>query len=113
MSDPGAKRRWFTFSLRTLFVVVTVFACWLGWNVNRVRQRNHLIEHPRQLDHQPSPAPYWVIRCDEDKLPIAWRMLGARHDWATWLVQNESLTEAELRRAAILLPDCKISANGR
>jgi hypothetical protein len=33
------KRRWFAFSLRTLFVVVTVAACWLGWNVHVVKQR--------------------------------------------------------------------------
>jgi hypothetical protein len=33
------KRRWFAYSLRTLFVVVTVFGCWLGWNINIVRQR--------------------------------------------------------------------------
>jgi len=36
---PTPKRRWFRFSLRTLFVVVTVFAVWLGWNVNIVQQR--------------------------------------------------------------------------
>jgi hypothetical protein len=33
------QRRWFRFSLRTLFVVVTVIACWLGWNVQIVRRR--------------------------------------------------------------------------
>jgi hypothetical protein len=39
------NRRWFTFSLRTLFVLVTVLACWLGWNVHIVRQRQaHLAE---------------------------------------------------------------------
>jgi hypothetical protein len=39
------KRRWFSFSLRTLFVVVTVFGCWLGWNVNAVQKRTHLIDN--------------------------------------------------------------------
>jgi hypothetical protein len=28
---PARKRRWLRFSLRTLFVVVTVLACWIGW----------------------------------------------------------------------------------
>jgi len=28
-----------SFSLRTLFVVVTVFACWLGWQAHRIAQR--------------------------------------------------------------------------
>ena len=35
-----SKRRW-SFSLRTLFVVVTVFGCWLGWQVKTVRDRSN------------------------------------------------------------------------
>ena len=31
------KRRWPRFSLRTLFVVVTVLCCWLGWRLERSR----------------------------------------------------------------------------
>jgi hypothetical protein len=42
MSESVRRRRWFSFSLRTLFVVVTVFACWLGWNVCVVRNRQSL-----------------------------------------------------------------------
>ena len=30
------------FSLRTLFVVVTVGCVWLGWNVNVIRTRNRM-----------------------------------------------------------------------
>jgi hypothetical protein len=33
-------RRWFGFSLRTLFVVVTALACGLGWQLNVVRARH-------------------------------------------------------------------------
>jgi len=32
------KRRW-TYSLRTLFVVVTIICLWFGWNINPVRER--------------------------------------------------------------------------
>ena len=32
MSTP-LKRRWFRFSLRTMFVVVTVLGAWLGWTL--------------------------------------------------------------------------------
>jgi hypothetical protein len=35
----ATKRRWFQFTLRTLFVVVTAFACWLGWNAQTVHRR--------------------------------------------------------------------------
>ncbi len=38
------KRRWFRFSLRTLFVVVTVFGIWLGYELNWIRERHAIIE---------------------------------------------------------------------
>lgn len=41
---PAPKRRWFRFSLATLFVVVTLLGSWLGWNVRTVRQRRDMIE---------------------------------------------------------------------
>jgi hypothetical protein len=36
---PAPKRRWLRFSLRTFFVVVAVFGCWLGWEQYQIRQR--------------------------------------------------------------------------
>jgi hypothetical protein len=42
------RRRWFQFGLRTMFVVVTVVAVWLGYQANWIRQR-HSVFTPRQL----------------------------------------------------------------
>ncbi len=42
-------RRWLRFSLRTLFVVVTVLASWLGYELNWVRQRHQLLNRPDVL----------------------------------------------------------------
>jgi len=39
---PAPKRRWLRFSLRSMFVLVTLVAIWLGWNVHVVRQRNDM-----------------------------------------------------------------------
>jgi hypothetical protein len=36
-------RRRFRFTLRTLFVVVTIFACWLGYELNWIRRRHELL----------------------------------------------------------------------
>jgi len=47
MSDHAPKRRWFRFSLRTLFVVVTVFACWLGYEMYWIRQRQIVVGDPQ------------------------------------------------------------------
>jgi hypothetical protein len=38
-NDPQPRRRWFSFSLRTLFVVMTLLACWLGWELSVIRER--------------------------------------------------------------------------
>ena len=36
------RRRWFRFSLRTLLVLITLIACWLGWESHVVRSRKQL-----------------------------------------------------------------------
>jgi hypothetical protein len=63
-SDGTRRRRWFRFSLRTLFVVLTVFGCWLGYQLNWIRQRNAIVaDFPRWLAYEgttanpPPPAP--------------------------------------------------------
>jgi hypothetical protein len=33
------NRRWFQFSLRSLLIVVTAIACWLGYELNWIRER--------------------------------------------------------------------------
>ena len=38
-----SKRRWFQFNLRTLFVLITLIACWLGYELNWIRQRRNFI----------------------------------------------------------------------
>jgi hypothetical protein len=42
-SPPKPRRRWFSYSLRTMFVVVTVFAIWLGWELSYIRERKDAI----------------------------------------------------------------------
>jgi hypothetical protein len=39
------RRRWFRFSLRTMFVVVTLVGCWLGYELHWLRQRRAFIAH--------------------------------------------------------------------
>ena len=42
MAPPKTRHRWFRFSLRSLFVAVTVICVWLGWNLNTVRERQKI-----------------------------------------------------------------------
>jgi hypothetical protein len=44
MTEAKPKRHWLRFSLRTMFVAVTAFACWLGWQVNIVHQCKAILD---------------------------------------------------------------------
>jgi hypothetical protein len=43
--DERPRRRWLRFSLRTLFLLVTLVAVWLGWSLNWIRQRQYVVAH--------------------------------------------------------------------
>jgi hypothetical protein len=49
MSTPTTPRRWFHYSLRTLFVVVTLFALWLGWELKFIRDRRSFLKSMDEL----------------------------------------------------------------
>lgn len=68
-AHPKPSRLWPRFSLRTLFVVVTVAAfglSWLGRQVKIVRERQLVLSH----------MPY-CPGGNQNRLPWAWRALGA------------------------------------
>ncbi len=46
---PKPKRRWFQFSLRTLLIVVTVFAVWLAYRANRMAQQRRALAMVERL----------------------------------------------------------------
>ena len=43
MPDNAPRRRWLRFGLRTMFVVLTVFSVWLGWQAKIVRDRREAL----------------------------------------------------------------------
>lgn len=76
MSDVE-KTRWFRFSLRKFFLVVTVLALWLGWNAYQVRQRHRIEQYvatfaAKQIIFYGTPVKPWK------SFPIMWRLLGAK-----------------------------------
>ena len=78
------KRRWFRFSLRTLFVVVTIFGVWLGWQLKIVRERKALLaemggEQPTLEEMEADPSGQdrlSATRFQYARVPLYRRLLG-------------------------------------
>ncbi len=63
-------RRWFSFSLRTMFILLTAVCVWVGYQVNWVRQRREFmgklptnnIAYQEDLSHQvQAPGMLWLF----------------------------------------------------
>ena len=79
------NRRWFRWSLRTMFVVVTVFCVWLGWNAKIVHQRAAMREQIVALGERGrfNPVADMDLRAIPrasamHAIPMIWSVLGAR-----------------------------------
>jgi len=93
--DENRKRRRFRFKLRTLFVIVTLFAVWLGWSFNWIRQRREFLRDGdafRVGESVRAPALLWIF--------------GEEGAEKIWLVARKSSASDEARR---LFPEAKIS----
>lgn len=90
---PVQARRRFRFSLKWLFLFVTLVACWLGWNLHLVHQRElagrFIAERDGRFTLGPSPKPWRT-------LPWTWRLLQVepvqRIDFpGTYLTKEDAL----------------------
>ena len=123
MNAPAPKRRWFRFSLRMLFTIVTVFACWLGYELNWLRQRHrvlddHLVVHNDRF-YEEDLAPGWLWLFGEQ----AYDELRYLPDWpsdemlAPFLVlmrekPGRRVSKQELARLQALFPEARFLGVG-
>ena len=99
------KRRRFRFSLRTLFVVITVLTVWLGWNVYQVRTREMVRQYivnsgQGGLVLGPPEKPW-------KSLPIMWRLLGVE-PVQTLRLEGMSLTDEDRKEIVASFPEADI-----
>ena len=108
------RRRWFQFGLRTMFVVVTVFAVWLGLELNYIHERKAMRESPLSQGTA-MPASDWVQavamsrpsspRISPPKIPFWREWLG---DEAVGYIRIKSdEPESDDKRAAYLFPEAE------
>ena len=99
------------FSLRTLFVVVTVVCVWLGWQINVVRERNRAREWIVELGGHIVCAKVFRMekvshfpefrRCFGDE-PVVW--IGLARSSTTWEQRN---------RVARLFPEAHVYSGAK
>ncbi len=107
------RRRWFCFSLRTLFVAVTLLAVigWLGWNLKQVRERSAVRPELHGSEIRDRSDAFVITISDKElptgELPWLWRQFGARHEQSLYLKQDE-MSDAQFARIRRLFPEAKI-----
>ena len=111
------RPRWWRFSLRTMFVVVTLLCCWLGWESNIVRQRQSLLkELTTKAEFQVTKAGEWMSYPPVGTTPaprasvsLVRRLLG---DEAVqeigYSTHSQPPSEADRSRIARVFPEARI-----
>ena len=101
---PAPQRRW-SYSLRTLFVVVTLFGVlsfWLKWQFEAVREREKLINAHVGRDLSKDPS----------RLPLAWSLFGASPVNSISLPANE-FSDNDLAQYRSAFPEADVSLEKR
>jgi hypothetical protein len=106
--DAPKRRRWFRFSLRTLFVVFAVIAVWLGWNAYWVQQRQKMLTFLRTSSSVGRQIQFGSVELPwKRQLPITWRLFGAE-PVAEVDVRLFDLTEDEKEYVRSLFPEARV-----
>jgi len=105
MTD-APRRRWFRFSLRTFFVVLTIFGIWLGVQVKWIRDRHEFLA--RQNGRTPPRRLLFV--CDNGDAAAPWsiRFLGERGIYGITVADVDHATETRIKG---LFPEAWVEVN--
>lgn len=110
MSDKSRnRRRWFSFSLRSMLaavVVLSVAGAWVGYQLNWIRQRHDVLENDQD-------SPLWVSVAVLDGAPCTrtpWPLglFGEEPAGMPTIWLRDSVTDEELTRAQYLFPETEV-----
>ena len=104
-------RRWLRFSLRTMFLLLTVLSVWLGWNLNRVRQRERLLSLAGvyKFDGGPLSRGLKNARATAPRVPVVWSWLGAKHVGLLYL-DRYRITDPDFEHYRAMFPEANLCA---
>lgn len=109
-------RRWFHFSLRTMFILMTLLCCWLGWELSIVRHRQATLRE-LQTKHAlsittaneyaaryPPGAPIPTLA----RISFVRRCLGDQAIQEIWHPPHQSVDDPDLKRLAEVYPEAEL-----
>jgi hypothetical protein len=104
------KRRWPRFTLRTLFVEVTVLGvalAWANWNVRQIRERERLFHAIDVSPNNPTKLlrRFKDARSQSNGIPWAWSLFGAKPTrWGLFL-PSDRFTDNDLAHYREMFPE--------
>lgn len=114
------ERRCFRFSLRTMFVVLTVFFSWLGWEMNSIHRRRAAIERLTPLaarfvslesEQKKGPGQKWLLPYDHVRQVPFWRrMLG--DEAIGWIYLDATSPPEDYELTKKLFPEALVYQHG-
>jgi hypothetical protein len=102
------KRRWFQFGLRTMFVALTLFAVWLGWELKCIRERRAFIDWLRTSSVNGFTRGEVIENAafnEPQRIPVWRQWLG---DKSFQMVVLHDVTVEDGRTALRLFPEARI-----
>lgn len=105
---------WFRFSLRTMFVVVTIVACWLGWQLKIVRDRKEMrtwiVAHGGTIGRFDDPFTDVEFEATEVAAPpVSWLRQSLGDDAVDYILLRSEKLEPVRQHLTQLFPESKIN----
>ena len=97
---PATRTRRLRFGLRTLFVLVTIVACWLGYSMNWIHQRREALASGTMQVSGPDVALFFPPRA-----PGGLWLFGEKGEYEIIVPSND---EGDGQRAIRLFPEARV-----